>query len=316
MWIELDRGWSALEQRLTELAESGVPGDVLHSRDDQALEALGFLNLGELTELGKNYHLNKVVLKDDDAARALVATVLQTLDEVNTFCGALWGRGRVDKAGALSLLKSLSRGVADDEQATRYLELMNRGHLISYNRNSPSIEVLYNPRGLALPDDAAERERHTGHIIAPETPFANLLAVKQLLRAASKSLRWYEQHMEAKVLEYLYSELSAGQVSEVRLLSGPAHITETTKSEFKRFKKELESTRKIQAEWRILDKARAQKIHGRFFISQGILRHMPPLNLILQGTRDEILPSDIDASEFDQWWAEGSSIESFQPTAS
>jgi hypothetical protein len=311
MWIELDRGWSALEQRLTELAESGVPGDILHRRDDQALESLGFLDLGEVSELGKSYHLTKVVLKDDDAARAIVASILQSIDEVNTFCRALWGRGKVDKTGALSLLKTLSRGVADDEQAKRYLEMMNRGRLINYNRNSLSIEVLYNPGGLAAPDDAAQRERHTGHIIAEETPFGNLLAVKQLLRSASKSLRWYEQHMEGKVLEVLYSELSAGQVTEVRLLSGPSHITETTKSEFKRFQKELGSTRKIQAEWRILDKARAQKIHGRFFISDGISRLLPPLNLILQGARDEIVPTDTEASEFDEWWAEGSPIETF-----
>lgn len=38
-------------------------------------------------------------------------------------------------------------------------------------------------------------------------PFGNLMALRELLRAARNTIRWWEQHMPPKVLEVLYREL-------------------------------------------------------------------------------------------------------------
>ena len=57
----------------------------------------------------------------------------------------------------------------------------------------------------------------------------------------------------------------------------------------------------------------ARKHHGRFFITDGYAMNLPPWNLILQGTTDEILPSEMSAADFDAIWAEGEDISAFTP---
>jgi hypothetical protein len=43
--------------------------------------------------------------------------------------------------------------------------------------------------------------------------------------------------------------------------------------------------------------------------------NLPPLNRILKGTTDEILPSEIGAADFDAMWTQGEDISTFMPTA-
>jgi hypothetical protein len=189
---------------------------------------------------------------------------------------------------------------------------MNRGRLIAYNKANPKIRILYNPRELVTPTEEAQRERSKGHVVSPETPYGNLLALRELIRAARGSIRWWEQHMPPKVLEILYGQVDGSNVSEVRLLSGPDNITTDAKSDFKRFQADM-TGRGINAEWRVLTKKEARKIHGRFFISEGLSRNIPPLNTILANSTDEILPSEVEADEFDTWWARGEDISTFKP---
>lgn len=189
---------------------------------------------------------------------------------------------------------------------------MNRGRLIAYNKANPRIRILYNPSELVTPAEDAERERSKSHVLSPETPYANLLALRELIHAARGSIRWWEQHMPPKVLEILYREVDGSNVSQLRLLSGPDNVTADAKSEFKRFQVDMRG-RGIEAEWRVLTKKEARKIHGRFFISEGLSRNIPPLNTILASSTDEILPSEVDANEFDSWWTLGEDIATFQP---
>ncbi len=118
--------------------------------------------------------------------------------------------------------------------------------------------------------------------------------------------------MPEKILEVLYKELDGEKVKTVRLLSGPANVTDDLKRDFKRFRIEMKSKRKIVVEWRALTRSEAFKHHDRFFITDRMSRNLPPLNTILAGSTGEILPSDLTEGEFDNWWADGTDIAQVQ----
>ena len=298
----LDFSLASLDSRFKEIAEDPEGIHVGDHKADEFLVELGFIDAhGALTDAGSRLYVSQVVKQDDKAGAEALGEILKGSAVVTAFCGTLWGSGDAPIAGAVSLLKRLT-GAESDTEARRWLRAMNRGKLIAYNQNQSTLRVLFNPEELVPPDEATDREREAGHVISPETPYGNLLSLRDLLRASRGYIRWYEQHMEPKVLEVLYRELSKGNISEVRLLSGPAKIDDDAQAEFKKFRKELKDERGVDCEWRVLSKKDAQQHHDRFFFSEGIARNLPPLNLILQGSKGEILPSGIEVSEFDRWW--------------
>lgn len=188
---------------------------------------------------------------------------------------------------------------------------MDLARLIVYEKPDPYVRVLYNPNELALQKDEAEREGARGHVINPNTPYGNLLALKEMIGGARQSIRWYEQHMPAKVLDVLYREIDGQKVASIQLLSGTANIDFGTKDEFKRFRQEMAAERQVEVRWRLLTKEYARVHHGRFFITHGYARNLPPLNSILEGSLDEILPSEITKEQFDEWWDLGSDLDHY-----
>lgn len=310
--MKLDVSWNKVESRLHELGQSGAPGDPSSRPEDRILEDLGFLEGGRMADLGDDLFMGRFVLHDREAGDDALRRALEHSEVASAFCGALWGHRKVPVAGAVTLLKRIA-GSSDDTSARRWLELMNSGGLIRYNRRNPTLEVEWNPHDLVPPDVDAERERHRGHVLTPAAKFGNVLALRELLGATRGFLYWWEQHMEAKVLDVLYRNLETGQIRELRLLSGPANVDDHLRSEFKRFRADVAKTKSTEAQWRVLPKKAARLSHGRFLMSQGLTRNLPPLNLILGGTNDEILPSEFEPAEFEEWWDEATDIFSWSP---
>lgn len=299
--------WQSILSRLAEFqrGEAGAPQKI-----DATLEELELRNGGSTTELGERLYMAAHVLMDADQESAVIGDLLKRQPTVNGFCEALWPFSEVPVDGAVNLIRRLSG--SKETEAKRLLELMNRGKLISYNRNKPRLRVLYNPGGMEADETQADSERKKSHLLAPDTRYGNLLALRELLRVARMWIRWYEQQMPPKVMEVLYGELASGNVTEVRLLSGPANITKRAQSDFLLFQEELKRKRGIEASWRVLSKDEAANHHDRFFISEDLSRNLPPLNSILKGTTGEILPSAMTAAGFDQLWARGVEIQSIQ----
>jgi hypothetical protein len=96
----------------------------------------------------------------------------------------------------------------------------------------------------------------------PARPFTNELALRRVLRELLGQVFWYEQHMGPKALELLAEELAPERVSEVSLLSGPAHVTDRVKARFERFSAELANDG-VRAEWRVLPADVAREFHAR-----------------------------------------------------
>jgi hypothetical protein len=71
----------------------------------------------------------------------VIGAVLKQQPSVNAFCEKLWGKGEIPVQGAINLLKQIHHST-DEHSAKRWLELMNRGRLISYNRANPTIRIL------------------------------------------------------------------------------------------------------------------------------------------------------------------------------
>ncbi len=296
----------ALSIRLQELAEGS--GTLGQHRADTVLAGLGFIDSeGQLTEAGRAYYLARHVREDDRASSEALAHLLRGTAVATAFCSALWGTGEVPVRGAVSLLKRLA-DAQDEQSAKRWLELMNQAKLIAYNRNGPTLRILHNPGELLPPAKEAKREQDKGHVIDPAAPYGNLMALRELLRAARGFLYWYEQHLDRKVLEVLWREVPRDAVSVVRLLSGPANVDGDLHSEFKRFRTEMRERREVECEWRVLPRKDAQRHHDRLFFSEGIARNLPPLNLILAGSQGEILPSHIEMGRFDAMWQEAADL--------
>lgn len=294
--------WTVAEQRLKAIAEPLSP--LPPTEADEVLAALGMIDAGELTPLGERYWMARYVTADPAERDASLGDALRQLPSTNAFCEALWLASSLPVEGSMNLLRRLERGYTDDERK-RFIELLGRAGLIVYNRKNPRLRAVYNPLEILPPEEQRERERNSAHVISPETPFGNLLALRQMIRSSRSYIRWYEQHMPAKVLEVLYRELDGSAVSSVRILSGPATVDAGLKSDFRRFAKELGNLRNVDSEWRVLSRKEAANHHGRFFLSDGIARNIPPLNTILKGSTDEILPSDVSTREFDVWWETG-----------
>lgn len=313
MPVILDVTWRSIEERLKDIAEGAAPDS--GSRQDQLLSDLGMIDQSGLTDLGNEFYMARFVIQDRDATAQALSAVLTHQPAIYALLEALWPVGAVQTSGAVSMLKRLTR-TQDEKAVKRALELLNQAKLVAYNRNNPSMRVLFNPAEIAATDQDNERERDRAHVISRDTPFGNLLALRDLLRAARGAIRWWEQHMPAKVLEVLYRELDGDKVDNVRLLSGPANVNEGLISDFKRFRAEMKAKRGITVEWRVLPRRDAFSHHDRFFITEGLSRNLPPLNTILAGSTGEILPSDLTEADFDRWWNDGTDLLSVSVDAS
>lgn len=306
----LDITWRSVEERLQQIAEGAEP-DTSKNRADQILSDLGLTDRNGLTPAGDKLYIAKYVTQDREAASEALAAVLKHQSVVHALLEALWPVGTAPVSGAINMLKRLTKH-PDEQHARRWLNVLNQAGLVAYNRNNDKMRILFNPSELVSAEETEERERERAHLLSRATPYGNLMALRGLLRASRRSIRWWEQHMPPKVLEVLYPELDGEKVQTVRLLSGPANITQQLKDDFKRFASEMRGQRKIEVEWRVLERSEAFGHHDRFFITEGMSRNLPPLNTILAGSTGEILPSELTAEDFDRWWSGATDLAGFE----
>jgi hypothetical protein len=150
----------------------------------------------------------------------------------------------------------------------------------------------------------------------PAKPFTNELALRKVIRGLSGGVLWYEQHMSRKNLEPLIEEINSELVGEIRLLSGPANITDKVKRAFEAFATELQN-KGIHSEWRVLPAGVAQDIHARVLFDELSAWELPPLNSLYKGTVDSIHLSKLPRDPFEQAWgsADATPISDVQPAA-
>lgn len=310
--IVLDASWTSIEASIAMIAES--PSDKPSERELGRLRGLRLVepsgDAPKLSRLGERYYMARFVHQDEAATREVLMEVLRRLPVVTAFCAAMWGRGPRPVAGALRLIRQITKS-SQDVANRRWLALMNSAGLIVYNQKNPTLRVLYNPYELSSEEPGNVREESSGHVVAPDTPFSNRLALRNVIRAAREWLWWYEQHLPPKVLEVLVGELDGSKVAEVRFLSGPANVTADLKTDFVHFAKEMKAVRGIDVHWRVLARAEAQAHHDRFILSKDLAMNVPPLSTLLMGSTSEILPSKMSRDDFAAWWELGMDLAAY-----
>jgi len=107
--------------------------------------------------------------------------------------------------------------------------------------------------------------------------------------------------MGIKALEILVDEIDRDNVSDLRLLSGPANVTDRVKRGFERFATELQHDG-VNAEWRVLPLDVARQFHARVLLDDESIWELPPLNSLLQGTVDSIRPSSMPRASYAEAW--------------
>jgi hypothetical protein len=125
---------------------------------------------------------------------------------------------------------------------------------------------------------------------------------------------WYEQHMSRKNLEPLIEEIDPEQVNEIRLLSGPANITDKVKRSCESFVAEMQN-KGVHVEWRILPADVARDIHARVLFDDAAGWELPPLNSLYKGTVDSIHLSKMPRDSFEAAWSssQATPMEAFDP---
>lgn len=159
------------------------------------------------------------------------------------------------------------------------------------------LKAISSVTGAPLPDQEAKDA-----YLDPAKPFTNELALRKVIRSLSGRAFWYEQHMSRKNLEPLIEEIDPEQVSEIRLLSGPAHVTDKVKRAFESFAAEMQN-KGVRVEWRILPPDVARDIHARVLFDDAAVWELPPLNSLYKGTVDSIHLSEMPRESFEAAWA-------------
>ena len=180
----------------------------------------------------------------------------------------------------------------------RYLATLNEVGLVVWSRKEQTVRV-----GRAgIPTDAVPRIR----VVQPDRPYTNVMHLRQLIRGCREFIWWAEVHLNHKALEPLAVEAEPGKVSEIRLLSGPAAVDQTTLRDWRRFKQEMEE-RGITSEWRVLPRHDIP-FHDRYLIGRNEAWNVPPVNSLYKGSYAEATRCE-ERPPFEDWWARADPLE-------
>jgi hypothetical protein len=236
--MDLRPSWGGLEARLQQVAENPTSWDLGTNLADQDLVGLGLVSDdGSLTDIGDAYYMAKFVRADAAATREAIADILKRNSvargtQSQTPSGGISGhRGKSRRLAPLPDQEDHGVTEAGVRQAMAANDERRRA-----DRTQP--EPPDDPR--AVQPDRARRDRRAGgagevarHLISPDTPLTNIVALRELLRSARGDVRWYEPHLPGKALEVLFSEVDGQGLDSIRLLSGPANVTSDLKDDYK-----------------------------------------------------------------------------------
>lgn len=288
---------TATRDLVADLVRRAGFGDALSPDEQQLLDALGFVEDGQLTSAGEAFDEASWTYSDEERAVGLYRDALLGLPETQALLQGLQGRGPVAFSGAHHLMaRHKLVGRADVSAFRTYLGVLNSAQIVSYSNKMQTV------RGVAplpKPDEVTLR------VVETERPYSNLLALWETLRSCDDYIWWAEVHMDRKALEPLSYVADSAQINEIRLLSGPTNANSDVLGYFKRFVAEMQN-RGISTEWRVVDK-RDVDWHDRFIIGKGQVWNVPPVNTLYKGDYSELTRSS-QRPPFESWWAKATPL--------
>lgn len=296
--------WKRIEEFFFELAQKG---QIMHSGMNNNSDAFKFLNNigfldkdGKLTEIGRSYYFQKLILNKENEALELLSDSIKGLKCVQMICQIFWGRAGITKDNLISLLlieNFIDKGVKSD--IGPLLSLLNKCKILSYDKKSGVIKILYNPK--------VESNEIKTTFISPQTPYTNVKNLRQILEATKKYIWWFDKHFSLKGFEPLSEVVDGNYVQEIRILTGNSNVNEKFKKDFERFQAEM-NFRGIKAECKVIvNPSLYHQIHDRWLITENAAYNLPAVNTIYQNQYAEILKTE-NKPPFEDWWKEGKDL--------
>lgn len=273
-----------------------VTEELLQGLIDTGLARVKMNNRPILTTLGQDLDSVSNIFEDQSEAILIIRDAMVGLRVTEAILQGLKVKGVLTVSGCLHLLIRHSLATDDDETTFRKI-LANLSELgiIIYSRKNQTLRAVAGNAGPYKPKNIL--------LIEPETPYSNVMALRQLIRESEDYIWWADPHFSRKGLEPLAEESGSQRVREIKILSGPAQINVKALNDFKRFQAEM-LARGVSAEWRIVKSER--NWHDRFFISANSAWNLPPINTLFKGDYSEIAKTN--PPPFETWWSSGVDI--------
>lgn len=301
--------WSQIKPHIKSIGEGEhlTPFDL--GDDYEFLIGIGVIdetNTGELTNLGKALFEASFIRRDAIEEEKIIRSMLLEFPPTQAIQQYLWGIKDVNIDQVLTVLKTTGFWIFEEKRLlTHFLDLLNLGKIIKYDRKNRKISVLVTPDQTKIPRSI---------YIEPERPYGNVYWAKRVLAECEGFIYWFDKHFMKDAFDWVYSIADANKINEIRILSlnlGEQNLNKQAKKDYKRLKEEL-IKKKISLEWRTIDSDKVKDIHDRWVIGdKSYIRNLPDVNTILSGKRSEMMVSDNYfevLSSFRNYWSLGSEI--------
>ena len=209
----------------------------------------------ELSETGKYYFIKRYCANQEDESNEILRHSLEDHKAVKLILQVLWGNPKITKENIKNLL-CYHKIIENNSNIGSFLSILNRFGIITYSKKQNKIKINSEPLEISNKKD---------YFIVKEKPYSNLLKIKKMIQEADGNIFWLEKHFSPKIYELLSFYADGNCIKEIKILTGTEHIDDSTKSEFKRLKEELENKGINIFHKIITDKDTLNGIHGRWF---------------------------------------------------
>lgn len=285
--------WSNIEQDLLGFYEEGTE---LDERSREFLERINFIENGGVSAAGERYLDSKFIFDDSAHGEVLRHEVLN-LREIRELCQAFYGQETTrDK---VELFLKSKTDVVDEREVGRFLNLLNSLNIVSYSKRTGSVRF--------AEADQVEEQGQNSYRVTRRTPYSNIKRLRRAIRECEGDLMWVAKHFPKKGLEPLSDEVTGDRFGSVGILCGPANVSHKMRSDFERFRDEME-LRDVDSELRVMtDEEHLASLHDRWILSDGASWNIPPVNSLYRNQEADIHKVD-EEPYFEKWWDDAEDI--------
>ena len=113
-------------------------------------------------------------------------------------------------------------------------------------------------------------------------------------------LCWVDKYFAIKDFDILQDGTTNGNVKKIKILLSKQNADEKMKSNFKRFKNEMEKTRGIECQMRVMNKEISDEIHDRYLICPNKSYNIVSGDTARRGQVGDI--SECARPDIERWW--------------
>ncbi|MDP3296232.1 MAG: hypothetical protein Q8N09_01350 [Thermodesulfovibrionia bacterium] len=234
-----------------------------------------------LTSFGKEYYNQKYIKNNGVEAKRILGEALKLHPAVILISQVLSGSKNIKRINIYNLLKHHNFHLDfQDVVLNNFLEILKLGGIVSYNKNTRDVKVLWQ-------QDITQIPAH--QFISPETPFSNIKRLQEIIKSLKGTAYWIDKHFDKKAFEILADSLDASKLNSFVIISGDQNKTQSAVNEFLRLRAELHN-KGITIEWKtIIDQDILSSFHDRWLCDSITAWNIPPVNTILKGQESEML---------------------------